>query len=104
MSTAYHPETDGLVEQSHQETEAFLCHFVTYMQDDWTEWIAHAEFQYNGKVHSMTGHTPFYLNYGRHPWKGKVIQHMDNEAVDAFVQRLSKAKEEVHTVKEHRRL
>ncbi|KAF8624381.1 hypothetical protein AX17_007149, partial [Amanita inopinata Kibby_2008] len=69
---------------------------MSHIQDDWTEWIVHAEFQYNNKVHSATGHTPFYLNYGRHPWKGEVIQHMDNEAVDAFVQRLSKAKEEVH--------
>ncbi|KAF8629497.1 hypothetical protein AX17_005651 [Amanita inopinata Kibby_2008] len=96
MSTAYHPETDGQVEQSHQETEAFLHHFVSHMQDDWTEWIVHTEFQYNDKIHSATGHTPFYLNYGRHPWKGEVIQHTDNEAVDTFVQRLSKAKEEAH--------
>ncbi|KAF8630194.1 hypothetical protein AX17_005471 [Amanita inopinata Kibby_2008] len=98
MSTAYHPETDGQVERSHQETEVFLCHFVVYMQDDWTDWIAHANFQYNNKVHSVTGHTPFYLNYSRHPWKSKVIQHTDNEAADAFVQRLAKAKEEVHAV------
>jgi transposase InsO family protein len=24
LSTAYHPQTDGHIEQSHQETEAFL--------------------------------------------------------------------------------
>jgi hypothetical protein len=52
ISTAYHPQTDGHVEQSHQETEAFLRHYIDHLQDDWYDWLAIGEFQYNDKVHS----------------------------------------------------
>src|SRR6266568_5112725 len=72
LSTAYHPQTDGQVEHSHQETETFLRHYVSHLQDDWSDWLAMAEFQYNDKEHSTTKQTPFYLNYGRHPWKAEV--------------------------------
>ena len=64
LSTAYHPQTNGQVEHSHQETETFLCHYVNHLQDVWENWLAIAEYQYNDKVHLSTGHMPFYLNYG----------------------------------------
>ena len=57
LSTAYHPQTDGQAERSHQETEAFLRAFVNQLQDDWSEWLAIMEFQYNDKVHSATHET-----------------------------------------------
>ena len=69
LSMAYHPQTNGQTEQMNQEIEAFLQHYVNYKQDDWANWIAEAEFQYNDKQHSTTGFSPFYLNYGRHPGK-----------------------------------
>ena len=71
LSTAYHPQTDGQVEQSHQETETFLRHYINHLQEDWADWLSIAEFQYNDKVHTATGHSPFFINYGRHPWKGE---------------------------------
>jgi hypothetical protein len=37
------------------------------MQDDWSDWLAPAEFSYNNLVHSSTNYSPFYLNHGRHP-------------------------------------
>jgi len=50
---------------------------VNYQQDDWTNWLAAAEFQYNDKKHAATGKTPFKLNFGRHPWKGDLIVQME---------------------------
>jgi hypothetical protein len=69
-STAYHPQTDGQNERSHQETEQYLAAFIGYHQDDWSDWLDIAEFVQNDHVHVGTKNTPFYLNYGRHPWKG----------------------------------
>jgi hypothetical protein len=34
ISTAYHPQSDGQTEQINQELEAYICHFVSYRQDN----------------------------------------------------------------------
>jgi len=73
LSMAYHPQTDGQTERINQEIGTFLRHYVNYKQDDWTEWLAMAEFAYNDKKHAATGKTPFELNFGRHPWKGDLM-------------------------------
>ena len=65
LSTAYHLQTDGQTERINQEIGTFLQHYVNYQQDDWTNWLAAAEFQYNNKRHAATGKTPFELNFGR---------------------------------------
>jgi len=77
-STAYHPQTDGLNERSHQETEQFLAAFVNYHQDDWSDWLDIAEFTQNDHTHNATKQTPFFLNYGRHPWKGVESGYQSN--------------------------
>ena len=66
LSTAYHSQTDGQTERINQEVRIFLWHYVNYQQDDWTEWLAAAEFQYNNKRHVATDWTPFELNFGKH--------------------------------------
>lgn len=40
--------------------------FCNYQQDDWAKWLPIAKFQYNDKIHSGTGTTPFFLNYDIH--------------------------------------
>ena len=70
---AYHPQTDSQTERINQEIETFLQHYVNYQQNDWMNWLAAAEFQYNNKKYAATGKTPFELNFGRHSWKGDLI-------------------------------
>ena len=74
---AYHLQTDGQTERINQKIGTFLQHYVNYKQDDWTNWLAAAEFQYNDKKHAATEKTPFKLNFGRHPWKGDLMVKMD---------------------------
>ena len=57
LSTAYHPQTDGQTQRINQEIGTFLRHYVNYQQDDWTNWLAAAEFQYNDKKHMAIGKT-----------------------------------------------
>ena len=73
LSTAYHSQTDGQMERINQEIGTFLQHYVNYQQENWTDWLAAVEFQYNDKKHVATGRTPFKLNFGRHLWKGDLV-------------------------------
>lgn len=47
LSTTYHPQNDGQTERINQDVEQYLRLFVNYRQDDWADWISHAEFTYN---------------------------------------------------------
>jgi len=85
LSTVYHPQTDGQTERIYQEIGTILWHYVNYQQDNWTEWLATAEFQYNDKRHTATERTPFELNFGRHPWKGDLIVQLKTLRVEEFL-------------------
>jgi hypothetical protein len=68
MSTSHHPQTDGQTERSNRTLEDILRHYVSKQQDDWDEHLTAAEIAVNSSVHASTGFTPFYLNYGDHPF------------------------------------
>jgi hypothetical protein len=92
-STAYHPQTNGSNECSHQELEQYLVVFVGYHQDDWSDWLDIAEFIQNDHVHSATKQTPFFMNHGRHPFKGIDTGHQSiSPDAEAFHQQM----QEVH--------
>ena len=67
MSTAYHPQTDGQTERVNRVMEEALRNFVEASQMDWDRCLPNLQFSYNTSVHTSTGETPFYLNYGKHP-------------------------------------
>ena len=69
----------------------FLQHYVNYQQDDWTEWLAMAEFAYNDKKHVTMGKTPLELNFGRHPWKGDLMVQTELPRVEEFAKKLQKS-------------
>jgi len=91
LSMAYHPQTDGQTERINQEIGMFLWHYVNYQQDNWTNWLAAAEFQYNNKKHATTGRTPFELNFGRHSWKEDLMVQTGIPQVEDFLIRMQKS-------------
>ena len=95
LSATYHPQTDGQMEQINQEIGIFLRHYVNYQQDNWTEQLAIAEFQYNNKKHTVTGHTPFELNFGQHPWKRNSTMQTEFPKPEEFLIGLQKSWEKV---------
>lgn len=89
--TAFHPQTDGQTEQINQELKQYLQVFVNHRQNDWAEWLPLATFSYNDKIHSATGHSPFYIAHGHHPWKGiEPREEPQNEAAGSLVERIKK--------------
>lgn len=67
MSTAYHPQTDGLSERFHRTVEQVLRSYVGGRQDDWDAVLAQCEFAINNSVHSGTEFAPFEVVFGRAP-------------------------------------
>ena len=61
---------------------------MNYQQDDWTEWLSVAEFQYNDKKHIAIGHTLFKLNFGKHPWKRYLIVKIKLPKLEDFLEEL----------------
>ena len=91
---AYHPQTDGQMERINQEIGTFLRHYVNYQQDNWTDWLAAAEFQYNNKKHVATERTLFELNFRRYPWKGDLMAQMEIPQVEEFLIGIQKSWEQ----------
>ena len=48
MSSAFHPQTDGLSERKNQWVEQFLRLVAEGRQDDWSEWLPLATAVHNG--------------------------------------------------------
>jgi transposase InsO family protein len=67
MSTAFHPQTDGLTERSNRVLEDYLRHYISPSQNDWDEWLPQAEFSVNNAWQESIKNTPFMLNFGQQP-------------------------------------
>jgi len=67
MSTAFHPETDGLSENSNKMVERYLRGFTTRHQANWHDYLPLVECAYNSSVHRSTKLTPFELDLGYEP-------------------------------------
>jgi hypothetical protein len=54
VSTAFHPQTDGLTEQKNQWVEQFLRTITMHQQNDWACWLPLATAVHNQAVNAMT--------------------------------------------------
>ena len=95
LSMAYHPQTNSQIERINQDIGTFLWHYVNYQQDNWMDWLAAVEFQYNSKKHAAMKRTPFKLNFGRHSWKGNLMVQTRIPWVEEFLMGLQKSWEQV---------
>ena len=62
LSTAYHPQTNGLVERTNEVVETALRHYVAPDQSDWHKKLPFIEFALNNMYREATGSTPFRMN------------------------------------------
>ena len=67
MSTAFHPQTDGLTEISNKQLTRYLQCFTTHLRDQWDSMLPLAEYAYNTSTHSSTNESPFELDLGYTP-------------------------------------
>ncbi|MDD9817374.1 MAG: RNase H-like domain-containing protein [Gammaproteobacteria bacterium] len=64
-TTAYHPQSDGMVERFNQTLEAQLSKFADHNQRDWDQHIPFLLMAYRSAVHDTTGNTPAKMMLGR---------------------------------------
>ena len=96
LSTAFHLQIDGQMEQMNQKLEQYLRFFIEHRQKDWPEWLVSAEFAVNNKTHTATKVSPFMANYGRKLRMGGDIRKKGKvESVTEFVEKMKKVHEEV---------
>ena len=67
LSTAYHPQTDGLAERTNQWVEQYLRIYGNATQDDWARYLPMAQYVHNSWPHEITRKTPFELLMGSNP-------------------------------------
>ena len=67
LSTANHPQTDGLTEWINRVVEDTLRTFVNHRQNNWDNLLPLCQFAINNARQSSTDHTPFFLNHGYDP-------------------------------------
>lgn len=63
----YHSETDEQTENTNAVLKQYLQVYVTYLQDDWANWLLSAEFVTNNHVSETTQFSSFFTNYEQHP-------------------------------------
>ena len=66
LTTAYHPQCDGMVERFNRSLLQLLRAYVE-KESDWERYLSMALFAYRTAVHSSTGVSPFMLMFGRPP-------------------------------------
>lgn len=65
ISSAYHPQTNGLTERFNQTLQRSLIKFVNKNQDDWDEKLDGILFAYRTSRQASSNVTPFELMYCR---------------------------------------
>ena len=65
LSTAYHPQTNGLVERFNKTLCEILAKYSGMYKEDWDVFLPSALFAYRTIRQNTTRYEPFYLTYGR---------------------------------------
>jgi hypothetical protein len=65
MSTAFHPQTDGITERANRTLVEALRSCVSQNQMDWDVLLPSIQIAHNDAVNQSTGYSPFFLLHGR---------------------------------------
>ena len=64
-TSAYHPETDGMVERFNATLKKTLRKLVDKSTEDWDLCLPYLMWAYRGTEHASTGYSPYELVYGK---------------------------------------
>ena len=94
ISTAFHPQTDGLTEHKNQWVEQYLCLYTSARQDDWDAWLPITTFVHNQWPNVTTKHSPHEILLGYWPSTAEEPTIItNNETVEARHQLIKQHRE-----------
>ena len=97
LSTAFHPESDGQTKRVNAVMEQYLRAHVTYLQDNWANWLPLAELATNNQASEITGVSPFFGIYGQDPrWQCYLTPPAANDADDRRAHTTARVLREIH--------
>ena len=67
MSSAAHPQTDGVTEQANRTIAAMARTYIDHSPRDWAQRLPTLEIAYNDSVNASTGYSPYFLCSGTNP-------------------------------------
>ncbi len=65
LTSAYHPQSNGLDERFNQTLQRQLLKYIDDKQDDWDLYLHAILFSYRVSQQASTKYSPFYLMYGQ---------------------------------------
>ncbi len=91
LSTAFHPQTDGLSERKNQWIEQYLQLVTSNNPKGWMHWLTLATTVHNNQVNTTTGLSPNQILFGYNPTlnSDKVLQ-THNALVKSRIQTMTK--------------
>ena len=99
MSTARHPQTDGLSERTNATMQQLLRCYASETGVDWSDRLPMVEFSYNSAINESTNHSPFEAVYGRNPATPADQLTEDTDLPVAAAERLQALRETQATVR-----
>ena len=73
--------------------------YVNHRQNNWSEWLAMAEFAFNNKVHTVTKMSLFKVNYGKELRMGFDIRKKEkNEKAEEYAREMKERHEKARAV------
>ena len=63
-TTAYHPQSDGMIERLNRTIKDVLSKYISANQTDWDRYIDGVVFAYNSSIHETTEITPYRMVFG----------------------------------------
>eukprot|EP00731_Ephydatia_muelleri_P012493 Em0006g1387a len=85
LSTAYHPQTNGLDERFNQTIQLMLAKFCSDRHSTWETHLDACTFEYNTSRQESTNYSPFELMFGRKP-----VLPVELDVDDGFLQIISR--------------